>query len=74
MTLTLDQAQKQLADAARHALEGDSVLIIVGADTLRLSAEVPVRPSGYFAECYRVPADAALEERLAADASLVIEP
>jgi hypothetical protein len=74
MTLTLEQAQKNLADAARQALHGESVLITVGSETLRLTAEVPLRPPGYFAECYRDPEDAAFEERICRDSTIVVEP
>ena len=74
MTLTLDQAQKNLADAARQALHGEPVLITIGTDTLRLSAEVPLRPPGYFTDCYRDASDAAFEERLCRDSSVVIDP
>jgi hypothetical protein len=73
-TLTLEQAQQKLADAARQALQGESVLIIVGAETLRLSAEVPLRPPGFFAQRYLDPEDAEFEERIACDSALVIEP
>jgi len=74
MTLTLDQAQKNLADAVQHALRGEPVLITMGAETLRLSAEVSLRPPGYFTDCYRDANDAALEERLCRDSSVVIDP
>jgi len=74
MTLTLSEAQQHLADAARQALRGEPVLITVGGETLRLTAEVPLRPAGYFAECYREPADAAFEERLCRDSVTVAEP
>ena len=74
MTLTLDQAQQNLADAARHALHGEPVLITVGTETLRLTAEVPFRPPGYFAECYRDVSEAEFEERVCRDSSLVIDP
>ena len=74
MTLTLEQAQQNLADAARQALHGEPVLITVGSETLRLTAEVPLRPAGYFAECYRDPEDAAFEERICRDSAIVVEP
>ena len=74
MTLTLEQAQQKLPEAVRHALEGEPVLITVGAETLRLTADVPLRPAGYFAECYRDPDDAAFEERICRDSALVVEP
>lgn len=74
MTLTLDQAQRNLVDAARHALQGEPVLITVGTEILRLTAEVPLRPPGYFAECYRDASDAEFEERVCRDSSLVIDP
>jgi hypothetical protein len=74
MTLTLEQAQQKLADAARQALLGEPVLITIGAETLRLTAEVPLRPAGYFTECYRDPKDAVFEERVARDSTIVDEP
>jgi len=74
MTLTLNEAQQHLADAARQALRGEAVLITVGSETLRLTAEVPLRPTGYFAECYRDPADADFEERICRDSARVVEP
>ncbi len=74
MTLTLDQAAKTLADAARRALQGEPVLITVGSETLRLLAEPLVRPPGYFEECYREAEDAAFEERICRDSAVVVEP
>jgi hypothetical protein len=74
MTLTLDQAQRNLAEAARHALQGESVVITLGAETLRLCAEVPLRPPDYFTECYLDPEDAAFEEHLCHDSSIVLDP
>jgi hypothetical protein len=74
MTLTLDQAQKTLADAARRALQGEPVLITFGSETLRLSAEPPMRPAGYFTDCYRDAEDAAFEERICRDSAIVVEP
>ena len=74
MTLTLDQAEKNLEDAARLALQGEPVLITLGSATLRLCPEVPLRPPGYFAECYRDLDDAAFEERLCRDSSVVSDP
>lgn len=74
MTLTLDQAQHNLADAAQRALQGEPVLITVGAETLRLTADVPIRPPGYFSECYQDAGDAAFDERLCVDSSVTIDP
>ena len=74
MTLTLDQAQKNLRDAAQHALRGELVLITLGQETLRLTPEVPLRPAGYFAECYRDLEDAAFEERICGDSTVVADP
>lgn len=74
MTLTLDQAQQNLGDAVQHALRGEPVLITLGQETLRLTPEVPLRPAGYFAECYRDPEDAAFEERICGDSAVVADP
>ncbi len=74
MTLTLEEAQQKLADVARQALLGEAVPITIGTETLRLTAEVPLRPAGYFTECYRDPKDAAFEERVARDSTIVDEP
>lgn len=65
--LTLDEAQHSLPDAVQKALHGESVAIKVGSEIVRLVREVPIRPAGYFADCYRDAADAAFEERLARD-------
>ena len=74
MTLTLDRAREHLADAARHALRGEPVFITVGADTLRLSPEVPLRPPGYFADCYRDTSEAQFEDRLCRDSTVTVDP
>ena len=74
MTLTLDEAKQNLAGAVRQALQGEAVLITVGADTLCLFRESPLRPPGYFAQCYLDPHDAAFEERLCKDSAIVVEP
>jgi hypothetical protein len=74
MTLTLDEARQNLANAVRQALDGEAVLITVGSETLRLSRETPLRPPGYFAECYRDAEDAAFEERICKDSAIVVEP
>jgi len=74
MTLTLDQAQKNLRDAAQHALRGEAVLITLGQETLRLTPEIPLRPPGYFAECYHNLEDAAFEERICGDSAVVADP
>jgi hypothetical protein len=74
MTLTLAEAQRDLADAVKHALQGESVLITVGSDSLRLAPEVPMRPPGYFAEYYNDPDEAAFEERICKDSVIAIEP
>jgi len=63
-TLTLDEAQKRLPDAVEKALAGEEVAIKVGRETVRLVHDVPMRPPGYFAECYRDAEDAAFEERV----------
>ena len=62
--LTLDEAQRNLPEAVRKALTGEAVTIQIGGETLRLVQDVPLRPPGYFADCYRDAADAAFEERL----------
>jgi hypothetical protein len=61
-TLTLDEAQQRLPDAVEKALNGEEVAIKVGRETVRLVHDVPMRPAGYFAECYRDAEDAAFEE------------
>jgi hypothetical protein len=61
-TLTLDEAQQCLPDAVEKALNGEEVAIKVGRETVRLVHDVPMRPAGYFAECYRDAEDAAVEE------------
>jgi hypothetical protein len=63
-TLTLDQAQRGLPDAVKKALKGEEVAIKIGQETIRLVHDIPMRPPGYFAECYRDPEDAAFEERI----------
>jgi hypothetical protein len=50
MTLTLDQAQENLVEAVQHALQGESVMITLDAATLRLRADVPLRPPGHLTE------------------------
>jgi hypothetical protein len=71
-TLTLDQAQRSLPDAVEKALKGEEVAIRVGQETVRLVHDVPMRPPGYFAECYRDNEDAAFEERISQDSKPVI--
>jgi hypothetical protein len=65
-TLTLDEAQQRHPDAVEKALKGEEVAIKVGRDTVRLVHDVPMRPPGYFAECYRDAEDAAFEGRVCA--------
>ena len=60
--LTLDEAQRNLPEAVRKALMGEAVTIQIGGEILRLVQDVPLRPPGYFADCYRDAADAAFEE------------
>ena len=66
-TLTLDEAQQRLPDAVEKALKGDEVAIKVGRETVRLVHDVPLRPPGYFAECYRDPQNAAFQEHICRD-------
>jgi len=63
-TLTLDEAQRRLPDAVEKALKGEEVAITVGRETVRLVHDVPMRPPGCFAECYRDAEDASFEERV----------
>ncbi len=72
-TLTLEEAQRDLSSAAEKALRGEEVNISVDGQLLRLVREVPPRPPGYFAECYRDPEDAAFEERICQDSKSVLE-
>jgi len=71
--LTLDEAQRILPDAVRKALQGEEVTIKVGGEILRLVQDVPLRPPGYFADCYRDAGDAAFEERICRDSKPVLE-
>jgi antitoxin (DNA-binding transcriptional repressor) of toxin-antitoxin stability system len=71
--LTLDEAQRNLPEAVRKALTGEEVTIQVGGETLRLVQDVPLRPPGYFAACYRDAADASFEERICGDSKPVME-
>ena len=71
--LTLDEAQRNLPDAVRKALKGEEVAIKVGGETVRLVHDVPIRPPGYFAECYRDPKDSAFEERVCRDSKPTLE-
>ena len=71
--LTLDEAQRNLPEAVRKALTGEEVTIQVGGETLRLVQDVPLRPPGYFAGCYRDAADAAFETRVCRDSKPTLE-
>ena len=71
--LTLDEAQRTLPEAVEKALKGEEVAIKVGDETVRLVHDVPIRPPGYFAECYRDPQDAAFEERVCRDSKPTLE-
>ncbi len=71
--LTLDEAQRNLPEAVRRALTGEAVTIQIGGETLRLVQDVPLRPTGYFADRYRDAADAAFEERVCRDSKPVLE-
>lgn len=72
-TLTLEEAQQDLSAAAQKALRGEEVGISVGGQLLRLVQEVPLRPAGFFADCYRDAEDAAFEERICHDSKPVLE-
>jgi hypothetical protein len=74
MTLTLDQAQQNLREAAQQALLGEPVLITLAQETLRLTPEVPLRLAGYFAACYRHPEDATFEDRICGDSAVEADP
>jgi len=53
-TLTISEAQQQLAAVADLALQGETILIERNARLLVLqefSEPIPVRPEGYFAGC-----------------------
>ena len=71
--LTLDEAQRNLPDAVRKALQGEEVAIKVGGEMVRLVQEVPLRPPGYFTDCYRDAEDAAFEERICRDSKPTLE-
>jgi hypothetical protein len=71
-TLTLDQAQRSLPDAVEKAFRGEDVAIKIGQETVRLVHDVPMRPPGYFVECYRDAEDAAFEERVCRDSKPVL--
>jgi len=73
MALTLDEAQRNLPDAVKKALKGEEVAIKVGGETVRLVHDVPLRPPGYFAECYCDGEDAAFEERVCRDSKPMLE-
>ncbi len=72
-TLTLDEAQQNLGDAVRKALGGEEVTIKVGAQIIRLVQDIPLRPPGYFSDCYQDPEDAAFEERISRDSKPTLE-
>lgn len=72
-TMTFAQAQSDLGLAVKRALQGDSVLITVGDEAVRLSRDIPLRPPGYFAACYTDPGDNAFEERICRDSKPVLE-
>jgi antitoxin (DNA-binding transcriptional repressor) of toxin-antitoxin stability system len=70
--LTIDQAQRSLSDVVQKALKGEEVAIQVGQETVRLVHDIPIRPPGYFAECYTDPEDAAFEERVCQDSKPIV--
>ena len=72
-TLTLDEAQQHLPDVVEKTLRGEDIAIKIGPDTIRLVQDVPMRPAGYFAECYRDAEDAAFEERISRDSKPAFE-
>jgi hypothetical protein len=68
-TFTLPEAREHLLEAAELALHGEEVVITVDDRSLVLREHipvdpVPVRPPGYFAECYDED-DAAVDHSLA---------
>lgn len=72
-TLSVDEAQQHLAEALNKALKGEDVAIQIGPETVRLVHDVPIRPPGYFADCYRDAEDAAFEERICRDSKATLE-
>lgn len=66
-TLTLDQAQRSLPEVVEKAIKGEDVAIRIGQEMVRLVHDIPIRPPGYFADCYRDAEDAAFEERICQD-------
>lgn len=73
ITMTFEEAQRDLGNAVSRVLHGEGVIITVGSEAVRLVREIPFRPPGYFAPCYRNPMDAAFEERICHDSKPVIE-
>ena len=71
--LTLDEAQRSLPDAVQRAMKGEEIAIKVGSETVRLVQDVPMRPPGYFTECYRDAEDAVFEERACRDSKPTLE-
>jgi hypothetical protein len=71
--LTLDEAQRTLPEAVQKALKGEAVTIKVGGEVVRLVQDIPLRPAGYFAECYSNAEDAAFEERICRDSKPTLE-
>jgi hypothetical protein len=71
-TLTLDEAQRGLPNAVQKVLRGEEVAIKIGQETIRLVHDVPLRPPGFFAGCYRDVEDAAFEERICRDSKPVL--
>ena len=68
-TLSISEAKRELGRAADLALRGEPVFIVRKAHILllqeyRLPEPVPVRPDGYFADCYS-PEEARVSNRLA---------
>ena len=54
-------------------IPGEEISIKVGGETVRLVHDVPIRPPGYFSECYRDAGDAAFEERISLDSPPTLE-
>lgn len=57
MTVSISQAKQQLGQIADRALEGEQIVIIrksklLVLQPLELPTPVPMRPVGYFDDCY----------------------
>jgi len=57
ITLTISNAKQRLGEIADRAIEGEQVVIIrksklLVLKELELPEPVPIRPAGYFEDCY----------------------